>query len=215
MANKPKKHIPPLRFNWLTPIYDPFIRFTMRENVFKPVLLEETGIAEGMRVLDVGCGTATLVLMIKRAYPGADVVGIDPDEGILKTARIKVRESGLSIALDKGSAVSLPYADASFDRVVSSLVFHHLTSAEKRTAAREIFRVLRPGGLFLLADFGRPHTSLMRIISLATYYLEEAADNISGRLPELLREAGFSDVHETRSFGSLFGTVTFVAAKKR
>jgi len=186
----------------------------MRENVFKPLLMEETKITDGMRILDVGCGTATLALMIKEAFPGVDVVGIDPDERILRKARDKVDGAGMAIALDQGSAVKLPYADASFDRAISSLVFHHLTTDQKLAAAKEILRVLRPAGRFILADFGRPHTLLMRVISAATYHLEEAADNIVGRLPEIFREAGFVDIHETRNFSSLFGTVTFVVAEK-
>src|SRR5438093_7602838 len=96
------------------------------------------------QILDLGCGTGTLTLQIKRAFPHAEVRGIDGDPKILKIARAKTQRAGLEIALDEGMAFALPYPDATFDRVVSSLVLHHLTAGDKRRSCAEVFRVLRP-----------------------------------------------------------------------
>ncbi|VVB94934.1 Ubiquinone/menaquinone biosynthesis C-methyltransferase UbiE [uncultured archaeon] len=134
-----RKYIPALTFEWLTPLYDPVMLF-MRESTFKRTLVEQADIKNGYRVLDLGCGTATLTILIKKAYPGAEVTGLDGDPKILSIARAKVAQAGLDISLDTGMSFELPYPDRSFDRVFSSL-FHHLTREDKARTFKEIFRV--------------------------------------------------------------------------
>lgn len=137
------KYIPAVRFTWLAPLYDPLIRVLMREDEFKGRLVKNANIQAGHRVLDFGCGTATLTLMVKKAYPQAEVVGIDEDGKILAIADAKVKRAGLSVILDKGMAYDLPYENGSFDRVLSSLVMHHLSTENKRRTFAEVRRVLR------------------------------------------------------------------------
>ena len=67
------RYIPARSFDWLTPLYDPFIRWTTREMTFKPHLVRRARIEPGHRVLDLGCGTATLTILAKQAHPDADV----------------------------------------------------------------------------------------------------------------------------------------------
>lgn len=128
----------------------------MREDTFKRALLVQAGIASRHRVLDLGCGTATLTTLIARSVPRAEVIGVDIDPQALRIARAKIERAGLDIRLDEARTSALPYADASFDRVVSSLVFHHLTPDEKRQTAAEVLRVLRPAGELHVADWGKP-----------------------------------------------------------
>jgi len=116
---RPARYIPALRFDWLTPLYDPLLRWVMREERFKRILVAQAGLQTGQRALDLGCGTGTLTIMLKRAYPGADVVGLDGDPRVLEIARRKAAEAGVGIAFDLGMAFDLPYLDNSFDRVVS------------------------------------------------------------------------------------------------
>ncbi|MFN2511857.1 MAG: class I SAM-dependent methyltransferase [Pyrinomonadaceae bacterium] len=139
--------IPALGKDWLTPIYGPLL-WLMRAHRFKGDLVEQAQMSNGMRVLDIGCGTGTLAIMVKQVHPEAEVFGIDADSKILAIARAKAAKASLNLTLDQGMADQLPYADSSFDRVLSSLFLHHLTTENKRRTFREVFRVLRPGGRF-------------------------------------------------------------------
>jgi ubiquinone/menaquinone biosynthesis C-methylase UbiE len=207
------KYIPALGDGRLTLFYDTLMRF-MHESTFKRRLVEQAGIKKGYRLLDIGCGTATLTILIKKIHPEADVTGLDGDPEILQIARKKVTKAGLDIKLDPGMSFELPYPDSSFDRVVSSLVFHHLTRENKVRTIKEIFRVLSPGGELHLADFGKPHNALMYLISLVFRHLEETKENIDGLLPGMFRKAGFEQVEETARFMTIFGTLSLYRAKK-
>jgi ubiquinone/menaquinone biosynthesis C-methylase UbiE len=160
MSNGSRAFAPALEFRSLDRFFDRFARFTMRDDVFRRRLVVEMALKRGQRVLDVGCGTGSLLLEVKAQQPGAEVVGIDPDPDILSIAREKARGAAVPIALDVGYADHLPYADGSFDHVVSTLAFHHLTSQERRAALREAMRVLRPGGGLHIGDFGQPASFL-------------------------------------------------------
>jgi len=131
MKKGSKSFIPAFKFVILTPIFDPFLRLTMRELTFKNRLVKEISLQKYNRILDLGCGTRTLAILIKRAFPSSQVIGVDADDNVLQIAREKIQNTGFKIHLDKGLAPNLPYADASFDLVVSSLVFHHLTRENK------------------------------------------------------------------------------------
>ena len=205
-----------LKYARLNSLYDPLLRLTMRESLFKGRLVEQMNLEKGQRVLDVGCGTATLTLLLKKTHPDAEVTGIDGDPGILEIARKKTAKAGLQIAFDEGMAYALPYADGSFDRVVSSLMLHHLTRENKQRALREAWRVLRPGGELHVADFAKPHTALMRLIALPALLGASSMvrDNLQGRLPDLIRSAGFEEVCERQRFQTIFGTLSLFSAIK-
>jgi len=202
-------YIPALRFDWLTFLYDPVVRLTTREAAFKTALLAQAMIQPGQRVLDLACGTATLTIAIKQAHPQAIVIGVDGDPAILRQARAKAERSGADIAFDEGLSYELPYADESFDHVLSSLFFHHLTRENKLRTLTEIKRVLKPGGEFHVADWGAPQNVVMKLASQGIVMLDGATtkDNFAGQLPEFIAQAGFTDVQETRYFNSLFGTI--------
>ncbi len=160
-------YVPALRFRALTGLYDPVVRATTREAEFKRRLLDRAAIGPGDRVLDLACGTGTLAIEAKQRTPGAELVGVDGDPEMLARAREKAAAAGLEIELDEGLSTDLPYDDATFDRVLSTLFFHHLDLAGKRTTIAEIARVLRPGGELHVADWGRPSDPLMARALLA------------------------------------------------
>jgi ubiquinone/menaquinone biosynthesis C-methylase UbiE len=165
-----------------------------------------------MNVLDLGCGTGTLTLMLKRAHPNTNVTGMDGDPDVLKIARDKSR--GTDIQWDQGFASSLPYPDSTFDRVVTSLVIHHLVTDDKRRAFKEIFRVLKPRGELYVLDFGAPHSTLTRFMITYMRRLEETADNFDGLIPRFVAEAGFGGVKEAENFVTVFGPLSIIQTVK-
>jgi ubiquinone/menaquinone biosynthesis C-methylase UbiE len=217
MKQSSNSYIPALGYRWLTRFYDPAARATTRETTVKEALLRQATIVDTHRVLDLGCGTATVALLAKRAHPGAEVFGLDADPEALEFARTKLEESGIEVRLDRGLTSALPYTSKSFDRTLSSLFFHHLSSQLKLEAMREVLRVLRPGGEFHIADWGKPTGPVMRLAFVAVQLLDGFAtttDSVRGLLPDLLGLAGFEEVETTNSYSTLLGTISLYRARK-
>ncbi len=212
-----ESYIPALRIHALTRLYDPVVARSTRERAFKLALLENLAPRSGQRILDLGCGTGTLALMIKRHEPDAQVVGLDADEAILDLARRKSRSAGLAIDLQRGSALELPFEDGSFDAVTTSLFFHHLEHAAKEQVLDEVKRVLKPVGRLHVADWGAPTDPAMSLASISIRVLDgfsPTADNFAGRLPDLVGAAGFADVTEGPRFRTIFGSIAVFSATK-
>lgn len=207
-------YIPALGFNWLTPLYDPFIRGLMHEEQFKRQLIRNARITPGQRVLDLGCGTATLTILLKQMQPQAIVVGMDGDPQVLEIGLAKARQAGVNITLEEGMAYQMPYPDQSFDRVLSSLMFHHLTTEDKQRTLREVARVLRPSGELHVVDIGAPQDRWARSTAGLTRHFERTADNLDGLLPVMIRAAGLADAAEIAHYNVLFSTLTLYRAQK-
>lgn len=182
--------IPALRFDRLTPLFDVVAAVAVRDHAIKQRVLTHAAITSDEQVLDVGCGTGTLAVAAARTAAGVRVTGLDADASILARARKKAAAAGLEIRFDEGRSTALPYADASFDLVLSTLFFHHLPDDAKRTTATELARVLRPGGRLVVGDLGRPQDPLMRLAVLLTVQLLDGfattALNVRGGLPDVL-----------------------------
>lgn len=211
---KNEHYIPALGLDALTPLYDPVLHWVFQEDHFKQQLVKQANIQPGQQVLDLGCGTGTLTIFVKQAYPAADVTGLDGDLNVLALARTKAEKVGVPLALHAGMAFQLPYADHTFDRVLTSLVLHHLVTENKQLALYEVARVLKPGGVFYVLDFGKPHNPLAYLISLVLRHFEEVADNIQGLLPIMFEQAGFISVEAVMHFMTVAGTLTLYKAQK-
>lgn len=212
----PRDYIPALGHDFLTPLYDPFVRLTMRDTAFKRRLVEQAKVTDAHRVLDVGCGTGTLMALVCTAVPDARVVGIDGDLQILAIAQRRTRRAH-GPTLVEAFSFALPFATGCFDRVFSTLMLHHLTRDEKLTTLREIVRVLRPNGELYVADWGPPHNCLMRVLSLPLrfgHHSGRVQDNLAGSLPNLFRQAGLEDVRDHARMPTLFGTLVLCAGRR-
>lgn len=215
LAGDHQKYVAAVRHSRLNWLYDPLAHL-MRDRHIKTRLVEQMRIQPGHRVLDVGCGTGTLLLLIKGRHPESEVLGLDGDTGILEIARQKAARAGLDVKLQEAMAFSLPFAGETFDRVASTLMLHHLTRENKLRTLREAYRVLRPGGELHVADFGKPQSALTRFISLPALLGEPSMvrDNLEGLIPDLIGQAGFERVELTGSVGTVFGTVTLYVGRK-
>lgn len=211
-----KNYIPALKYDWLTKVYDPVLQFTMPEREFKSALIRQMQIKPDERILDFGCGSLTLSIMAAQMHPQAQFFGVDIDEKIISIAKEKLSRSGLNIDVQQYDGNKLPYPDNSFDHVMSSLVFHHLTLRQKYFALEEIHRILKPRGQFHIADFGKPASTLQRfgfyIVQLLDGF-QTTTDNVKSLLSQAIKET-FSEAEETGYFKSMVGTVRLIKARK-
>lgn len=146
-------------------------------------VLDEAHLGSADALLDIGCGTGTLAIAAARR-PGVSLkaAGIDPAPHQIARARTKARRKGLQIDFREATIEKLPFSDSTFDRVTSTLMFHHLPPEVKSRGLAEVTRVLRPGGLVVVADFHQaPHAAHEK------GWFEE--------VPDVLSAAGFAGLH--------------------
>jgi ubiquinone/menaquinone biosynthesis C-methylase UbiE len=184
-----RAYIPAAGSHAALPLYDPIVKL-LGVDAARRELLDRASIQPGHRVLDIGCGTGTMAVLIKRLHPEVEVVGIDPDPKALARGRRKAERAATSIQFDQGFADDMPYPDASIDRVFSSLMFHHLPREVKEGTLREVRRVLKPGGLFGLLDFAGPDAGTKGLMMRLFHSNGLLADNAERVVLELMREAG-------------------------
>lgn len=194
-------YVPAMGLRWLLPLYDPFCRLTGARRVHER-LLDHAGIRTGQRVLEIGCGTGTLLTALARRHPDVEAIGIDPDAASLRRARRKAAKANLKINFQPAYAGDLPLPDASVDRVLSSLMLHHLDRAEHGRALREVRRVLRPDGeLHVLDVLSEPVPRPSRLAATEPDHVLSA-----------MFDAGLTRPAETGRARTRFGQVVFYRA---
>jgi ubiquinone/menaquinone biosynthesis C-methylase UbiE len=211
------RYVPALGRDSLTALYDPAVKLLTRERAFKQRLLSQADLSDGLDVLDLACGTGTLAVWAKRQTPGANLVGLDGDAKMLDTARAKAQRAGVEIQFDQGLSFELPYPDQSFDRVLTSLFFHHLSDSDKERTISEIGRVLRDGGQLHVADWGPGTDPLMSALSLTIRMLdgfEPTRANFRGELPRLFERGGLQRVHTEGHLRTVTGSLVFYSAER-
>jgi ubiquinone/menaquinone biosynthesis C-methylase UbiE len=174
--------------DWLLPVYDPFTRLLGLDRARRDLVLQ-ADLRPGQRVLDIGCATGSLAVLVKQLFPEVEVVGVDPDVKALARAARKARRAGVAIHFDRGFSDALSYPDESFDRVFSSFMFHHLARDEKERTLREVRRVLKGDGSLHLLDFDGPESGGH---GHGLHAHRRLADNDERSILGLLSDAGFT-----------------------
>ncbi len=204
------------RAEW-TGFYDLAIAVMTREQTWRRALIGQLAPRAGEAILDVGCGTGTLAVLLAVAAPGSRIAGLDPDASILERARSKAAKAGASITFLEGFAHDADRDGAAYDKVTSSLVFHQVPMDGKRAGFAAILRALKPGGSLHVADYGLQRTPLMRRLFRQVQRLdgfENTEPNALGVLPELMEEAGFAEVRERRVIATPTGSISLYSGQK-
>lgn len=174
--------------------YDPITQYVLppNETVVRQALIDAIKV-KPRRILDLGCGTGSTTLMLKQAFPQAEVIGLDLSPYMLVRAEDKARNAGLDIHWQHGNAETTNFPDGDFDLVTASLLFHETPSVVCQAILRESFRLLVAGGQVLILD-GNQNTlrqlHWLNDIFEEPYIREYAADNLDARMGA----AGFESV---------------------
>jgi ubiquinone/menaquinone biosynthesis C-methylase UbiE len=204
----------PIRF------YDPVVALT-RERLWRGLVAEHVAPQADDVIVDVGCGTGSLALLLHRVAPRARIIGVDPDHQVLARARRKADDAGAGATVEwrvgLGDALPEVVGPGSADVVVSSLVLHQCPMATKRAVLASMFAVLRPGGRLVVADYGLQRDRSMRLAFRVVQFADGKQDtqpNADGVLPGLMAEAGFVDVREAHVVRTITGSISVYVGRR-
>ncbi len=174
--------------------YDPITQYVLppNEQWVRQALIDRIR-CQPRRILDLGCGTGSTTLLLKRQFPDAEVIGLDLSPYMLAIADDKARTASLPILFQQGNAEQTSFTSSSFDLVTASLLFHETPPYVARRILRESYRLLRSGGEVLILDGNQAtlrHTEWLAEIFEEPYIKDYAAGNTS----DWMRAAGFGYV---------------------
>lgn len=215
--NDKKEFIPALGYEWLTGFYDLTIKLTMPEKKFRTKLIDELKPKNDEAILEFGFGTGQNIILANERNAKAKLSGLDIDPKVREIAQYKIKKLGFDIPLDLYEGTAFPYADNSFDKVFSSLVFHQLDAETKLASLKEIYRVLKPNGQLIIGDWGKAKSRMMRLAFYIVQLLDgfkTTNDNVNGLLPKFIEQAGFRNVAETDFINTKIGTYSYYKAEK-
>ncbi len=203
---------PPGSMEGWSSVYDIItgLLFLGQEQNLRQATLDLVKIDPRDAILEVGCGTGTLTLAAKRrAGPESRVFGIDPAPDMIETAKHKALKNGLDVEFKQGLLEAIPFPDNTFDIVLSSAMMHHVPAGEtQRKGIAEAFRVLKPGGQFLIVDLEPPRTFPMKEITGLLFGPEFLTLSVRTYIP-LLEKTGYIDIRsgatKTKTFSYLAG----------
>jgi ubiquinone/menaquinone biosynthesis C-methylase UbiE len=196
--------------------YDALAAFT-RESKWRTALLRQLNPRESNVIADVGCGTASFLILLGRQVKTARLIGIDPDGDILERARSRLTAAAISVELHRGylREVGTILSGVGVNKIVSSLVFHQVPLAEKQAGLKAIFSALTCDGELHIADYGLQRTRLMRSLFGIVQSIdgfEDTQPNADGILPALMKDEGFASIEETGVIPTVTGSISLYRA---
>lgn len=195
-----------ITMDYAVPVYDVLCRVIGLGAAFRKRTLELAGVRPGEHMLDVGCGTGVLTrLAAETVGPAGAATGIDPGPDMIRMARQNAAATASAARFHLAAVESLPFADAGFDVVLSSLMLHHLPADVRRQGLAEIRRVLKPGGRLLAVDIDRPENRLWWLVIWPMRMMPTVDCNLRGEVPAELRAAGFAPVEVLGHWRGLLG----------
>jgi ubiquinone/menaquinone biosynthesis C-methylase UbiE len=210
-------YVPALGRPELTRAYDLVLALVAREGRWRRMLLDALAPRDGELIVDIGCGTGSQAIAIKKKRPGARVIGIDPDPNVLDIARAKAKAAGVEIEWRQGlggQAADL-IGEGVADAVISSLVLHQCDVPVKGEILRAMARLAKPGARVLIADYGRqrgPMRLLFRMVQAVDGFARTEF-NAVGALPGLMRASGLSEVTERNRIATLTGSISLYVTR--
>ena len=196
--NSSSTWVPALRFQWATPLYQTIVELFCRDDYVKKQLLNCIQGQHNLKILDVACGPGKLPrLLAQQQGPCCHITGIDIDPEMVAKASEETKQYSLNqqITILQGDCTKLHelFAPATFDVVIESLMFHHLTDSQKRAAVAEIKRVLKPGGVFYFVDWVKPESLYSKVAFNIVKILDGVANVAShenNHVIHIIEEAG-------------------------
>jgi ubiquinone/menaquinone biosynthesis C-methylase UbiE len=181
--------------------YDPITQYALppNETWVRQALIDAIQ-SKPRRILDLGCGTGSTTLMLKRAFPNAEVIGVDLSPYMLVVAEHKAQQAGLEMQWRHGNAEQTGFPDASFDLLTASLLFHETPATVSGAILRECFRLLTIGGEVIILDGNQKtlrHTDWLTEIFEEPYIKDYAA----GSTDAWMGAAGFGHVRTEEIWG--------------
>lgn len=182
-------------------VYDPGVEFlflgtadVMRRMVIPPVADAVRSVRKP-RILDVACGTGRFLLQLHKALPGAKLYGLDLSPYYIRYAADVLSEAA-DVSLVTDNAENMPLGNGTFDAVTCIFLFHELPKDARRRVMREVYRVLKPGGIFVILDSAQfSESKLLKEYLVAfqsiyhePYYKAYLRDDLEG----MMEECGFT-----------------------
>jgi len=211
-----KKYIPALSFDFLTGYYDRAIKRVMPGG-FRQILIQQINPFANEMILDFGTGTSEIAILLKKEISAIKIIGIDVDPKVLRIAKKKIAHQNLDIQVLEYDGKTFPFPNNYFDKVVSCLVFHHLSPYQKQIALDEIFRVLKTGGEIHIADWGLERNKIKaKFLNFLGYFkvLQYIVEHGKGLFPGYITRSGFKNLTETHYLKTRTGTLCYYMATK-
>lgn len=177
-----------------------------QERVWKARFLQRIAPQAGERILEHPCGAGLLSLMLYRACPDAEIIGLDVNPEALRAARVEARASRARVTFWRGHLND--FRAGSFDKIASHITYHWIAPDEKRAVIGQAVNLLRPGGSLHLASWAMADW-LQRLVFCPCEAYNEFADGERHLLLQLMHEVGLIGVVETPSQSTNFGAVRF------
>lgn len=212
-----RAYMPALGDHRLTPFYDVTVGLMTCERTWRRAFVKQIAPEPRDVILDVGCGTGTLAILMKQACPSASIYGTDPDPEILTRAETKARDAGVLVHFAQGYAQSMAETAVANrpNKIVTSLLLHQVPMETKRATLNSAFAALRHGGELHVADYGAQKSPLMRFAFKQVQALDgndNSRAHAEGRLPQLIADAGFVAVRENMSIPTPTGSISLYSA---